>query len=480
MAIVAYPFENTDTTETQYARLFQELQDPGVVGSFGTASLAVSANSSAMAVTVNLGILFARGFILESTTGITRPIAAADTQPRIDTVVGRFDPANNTADIVVLKGAPAATPSAPALTQTETGVYEVALADVSVASGAVTIAAANVTDRRPWVGHRVGVWSTQTRPLQPRLGRLGLNTTRGVFEHYNGASWVDLAPIVTWSSIDGKPATFAPTLGSTATTAKPGNWLPSWTDVQSKPATFPATLGFGAADAKPGNWAPSWGDVSGKPAAYPPSGHTHDVTNVYWGPYQLNVYLGDVFATKADMNWTNSNVTTAQQGVNNLSAGKVNAWGDINTARYSEGPTPGAYNRSVGAGYFSVYMDNGHQWGRNVSSRRYKDAIEPAEVDVAAVLALEPVTYHRIGDEKNPDSRDLGLIAEDSTGVDHLVIWDVERDAKGEALEGSALRPESVRYETVLPVALLAVVKAQEARIRDLEDAVSTLLNRKG
>lgn len=43
---------------------------------------------------------------------------------------------------------------------------------------------------------------------------------------------------VAWADITGKPATFPPTIGTTATTAKAGNYVPSWTEVTGKPATF--------------------------------------------------------------------------------------------------------------------------------------------------------------------------------------------------------------------------------------------------
>ena len=38
MALSSYPFDDQDTTETQYSLLFRELQDTGVVDSFGGTS----------------------------------------------------------------------------------------------------------------------------------------------------------------------------------------------------------------------------------------------------------------------------------------------------------------------------------------------------------------------------------------------------------------------------------------------------------
>ena len=50
-----------------------------------------------------------------------------------------------------------------------------------------------------------------------------------------------LAP-VSWSSVTGKPETFSPTIGTTATTAKAGNYVPTYAEITGKPETFaPAT-----------------------------------------------------------------------------------------------------------------------------------------------------------------------------------------------------------------------------------------------
>lgn len=59
---------------------------------------------------------------------------------------------------------------------------------------------------------------------------------------------------VTWATLSGKPATFAPITGTAANQAKPGNYTPAWGDVTGKPTTFApaahaATLVNVAADA---------------------------------------------------------------------------------------------------------------------------------------------------------------------------------------------------------------------------------------
>lgn len=445
MAITSYPYENADTTETEYSMLMREFQDPGVIGSFGDASLRVTADGSGMLVKVNAGGALARGFVLESTSQESRAVNPVTTGARVDTVVARFDPASDGADLAVVPGGT----TRPGLTQTETGVYELPLADINIPASATNITQANIVDRRPYVGHRVGIWSTPTRPTGPRLGRLGLNTTTGRFEFWNGTTWTDLAPVVTWSSITGKPATFAPTVGETATTAKAGDWLPTWGQVQEKPSTFPPTIGGTSTTAKAGNWFPSWNQVTGKPSSFNPSPHTHDVLQVYWGGVQLNQYIAANYATQAT--------------VNNLVSQRAIAWaGDPNVCRYALGPHPDSYNRQAGANRFATWMDDSMLFGRATSSRRYKDAIAAWDVDTAALLEVEPKTFHRKVDDEGV--MDFGAIAEE---VHDLGLeWLVEYNDEG--------LPEALR-EHRLPWALLALARRQQATIDDLTRRVENL-----
>lgn len=58
----------------------------------------------------------------------------------------------------------------------------------------------------------------------------------------------------TWAGVSGKPATFPPTIGTTASTAKAGNYQPTWAQVTGKPTTFtPATHTHAKADVGLGN-----------------------------------------------------------------------------------------------------------------------------------------------------------------------------------------------------------------------------------
>lgn len=208
MATTSFPFEDQDTTETQFSALFRELQDTGVVGAFGSASLRVTADSTGMNVKVAPGSAIVRGHMFVSTDVETLVIPAASAQARVDLVVLRLDPAANAITLEVKSGAPAASnPAPPALTRTDTGVFEEPLAQVAVAASTATIAAGAVADRRRYVGQRLGTWDSDTRPAAPRAGQLGLNMSTGRWEYRDGSVWTDL---LRWASISSKPATFSP------------------------------------------------------------------------------------------------------------------------------------------------------------------------------------------------------------------------------------------------------------------------------
>ncbi len=206
MAITAGPFDGVDTSEAQYALLVREFQDSGVVGSPGDTTLKVSGDSTGMNVKVAAGLAITRGGFVASSAIETVTIAPANTNPRIDSIVARFDPTTNSASIVALTGVPASSGAVAApITQTDTGIHDELLATVAVAAGTVTIAPAAVTDARRFVSNRVGRWGNSTRPAAPRKYALGYNFDLPGWEWHNGAAWVPLVP--TWATLTGKPTT---------------------------------------------------------------------------------------------------------------------------------------------------------------------------------------------------------------------------------------------------------------------------------
>ncbi|WP_454051462.1 hypothetical protein [Cellulomonas sp. Marseille-Q8402] len=212
MTQTSWPFENADTSETQYSYLAREFLDPGVAGAPGDTSLRVSAGTAGLTLSVAAGRAFARGYMLAVTGTETLTLAAAHASlTRVDRVVVRFDPTVNAGTVTVLPGTPGAG-TAVLPTVSDTGVFDVALASVTVAAGQTTVSAADVTDERVYLGN---LWTTASRPgtarnpVPPVKGRtLGYNLTANAYEYWDGSVWQNLIPAPpTWATLGGKPTT---------------------------------------------------------------------------------------------------------------------------------------------------------------------------------------------------------------------------------------------------------------------------------
>jgi hypothetical protein len=304
------------------------------------------------------------------------------------------------------------------------------------------------------------------------LAGLGSDSTIGTVVYVDSAGQVRAAPStsssVAWTDITGKPDTF-PSSWDTML-GKPTSFPTTWTDVAGKPSTFTPTIGTTAVTAKAGNWLPTWNEVSGKPnfASYAiqgaPVGSTgyavmtvspNNQIGMYWsaGPQQPVVRIDGT-----DFNMvTQTGLNVAVGGLQDQLAGKANAYSQIDATRYTYGPSAGTYGRNVtGSGFYAVWMDAGLEFGRNVSARKYKENIATYAVPPGDVLALQPVKYTLIS---SPDmGEQYGLIADDvAATLPEIVVFE-----DGE--------PETIRYD-LLAVALLEVVKDQERRIAALEGA---------
>lgn len=101
-----------------------------------------------LSVNVLAGSAWINGYAYENTEELNLTLAAADgVNPRIDRVVVRWDAVERKISAAVLTGTAAASPAAPGITRSD-NIYELALADISVAAGAVSLADGDITDRR--------------------------------------------------------------------------------------------------------------------------------------------------------------------------------------------------------------------------------------------------------------------------------------------------------------------------------------------
>jgi hypothetical protein len=147
MAQTSWPFENIDTSETQFsqwARNIGEGVKPNTLN-----ELEVYGDSSGMQVKAKTGQALVRGHYYNNSAEETLTVTAADpSNDRIDNVVIELDPSANTIVLKVVAGTPAGSPTAPTLTQTDAGIYQIKLAEVFVEAASSTVEAGDVTDFR--------------------------------------------------------------------------------------------------------------------------------------------------------------------------------------------------------------------------------------------------------------------------------------------------------------------------------------------
>jgi hypothetical protein len=221
MAELSWPFENENTTETQYSELFKRLQSNGAAGNPTSTALKVTGDSSGMNVKLATGFGLVRGHMYQNTAVLTLTIPTASANPRIDLAVLELDPTANSITAKIIEGTAATSPTPPALTQTTDGVFQLAIAQIAVAGSATTISAGNVTDLRPFLGTQWGIWTNDTRPGSPALGQAGFNNSTSRPEYWTGSAWTGFSPTEISAAIITSGTLSADRIGSnTITTAK--------------------------------------------------------------------------------------------------------------------------------------------------------------------------------------------------------------------------------------------------------------------
>jgi hypothetical protein len=414
VAQTSYPFDAQSVTESQYSQYFRELQDNGVVGSSDSSTLKVTATTG-MTLSVAIGAAVVRGHFYNNDAATTLTIAAADTAARTDRVILRLDPAANSIVLAILKGA--AGGGVPSLTQTDTGIYELCLANIAVGASATSITTANITDQRRWVGSRIGSWSTLLRPTTPRVGRMGFNTDTLAWEFWNGTAWANLVQAVDWSNLSNKPGTFPPSAHTHL-----------WADTTDKPTTFP-----------PATHSHDWNSITSKPSTFAPSTHSHDWNSITSKP-----------STFAPASHSHSYLDYSDT---------------IYRANGSD--RPHSYGPS-GSTWYAVWVDGNHNFCRNTSSIKFKENVRDIEIRPEDVLALRPRVYDRkptLSEDGKPLERrvdEFGLIAEEVAQTLPQVVNYLDGEVDG------------LRYD-LLGVALIPVVQDQQARIESLEEKVTRL-----
>lgn len=149
MNIIAYPLNNVTYT-AEDAMLMNLPISSGIYA--GDSQFPISLTEG-LGFTIGKGLAFMRydnaeGFTLYSKEAVSFTLDSADTAlPRIDRVVLQWQEAKNAVSLVVKKGTPSSTPSAPARSTTPRE-YELVLFDIRINANVTILTSSMVTDQR--------------------------------------------------------------------------------------------------------------------------------------------------------------------------------------------------------------------------------------------------------------------------------------------------------------------------------------------
>jgi hypothetical protein len=192
---------------TNWKKLFTRADDEGVISRYEN-ELLVSGITGG--VIVDTGAALVEGYFYENTAQETVTIPTPVTDPRIDRIVLRKDSIAQTVRIYRIPGTENPAPTAPALTQTAGGVFEVPLAQVLITiAGAIT-----VTDERdyPWtplIPTGIGIIEIETIISDGVITTFDFQNIPQIYTHLRliGATRGSVSPGTTWLWFNGDTVT---------------------------------------------------------------------------------------------------------------------------------------------------------------------------------------------------------------------------------------------------------------------------------
>lgn len=196
-----------------------------------------------------------------------------------------------------------------------------------------------------------------------------------------------------------------------------------------------------------------------------------NITSTVSAAIAANSYTKSEIDTKIANPGAISPTSVAASGA--VSGASLSTTGDVQVGGQLRDPD--AVGNVITSPRYSVWIETGTgRFGNTSSSRRYKQDITDAQIDVEALLSVVPFVFHYIAEVRKRDdptfegyvgpeyvvADEYGLMAEDLHAAG-MTPW-VYYDADG--------RPDSVNY-TMLVVPLLAAARAErDARERVTEE----------
>lgn len=473
MAENSWPFEDQITTEAQYSRLLSAVVESGVVGGLGVSV------ASGMNVSIAAGEAIVRGFFYENTSAkpLTVEAAPAAGQTRKDYVLLRLDLQANSITAVVKTGvANTSGGSLPSLTQVAGGTWELPLAEITVASGTISLSSGMIERRQVPLGIRVLPYGSSDERPTPVLSAvaLGINTSTRRMDLWTGGQWYSITPDVSWNAITGKPSTFPAEPHSHAwddITGKPSNFTPAphaHDDRYYQKSEVASLLG-GKANASHTHDDRYYTEteINSLLADKASAGHTHSLASLgYPGdtPGSVGDIAGKVVSRGSDGRF---GVLDATGGTHPVNKSQLDPVADKAQLAMNGELYAAVYSRTISSNWRELFINSNGTLGWVSSSRRFKQDMAAAEIDAATVLQLAVKTFrYRAAVRADGDAAgvETGLIAEevDELGLNFLVDYDEEG------------RPEGVHYSR-LALALIPALQQQATRIDELSRELTEL-----
>lgn len=201
MASISYPragYNSGTVTEYEHELLTKKSIAEGVHGHPSDAAPVYADGTGTRVVKVRANVYATiRGsqFYSGSTdTALSSLAANSSGSPRLDLVVLRLDRSDYSINPAVITGTPGANPIAPSPVRNtgSTGVYDLPLAEVRVASGVTALAGNAVTTKAWYIGSDGQIRCTATTMPPNETGRLATDITYGL-RMATGSKWLPVA-----------------------------------------------------------------------------------------------------------------------------------------------------------------------------------------------------------------------------------------------------------------------------------------------